>query len=91
MNIRGNAGYIITDSVHIGETEYVIGVHEKDPNRYVTWACKNGNNYFWGHYITGREAAEKDLVSRAADQIQFLESIRGNINPPKRQDRGMER
>ena len=87
MNIRTNAGYIITDSIHIGETEFVIGVHEKDPNRYVTWACKNGNDYFWGHYMTGRDAAEKDLVSRAAERIQFLESIRGKNPPEKKKER----
>lgn len=87
MSIRENAGYIITDSLHIGETEFVIGVHNKDPNRFVTWACKNGIDYFWGHYMTGREAAEKDLVSRAADQIQFLESIRGHNTPEKKKER----
>ncbi len=27
MNIRMNAGYIITDSVHVGEAEFVLGVH----------------------------------------------------------------
>ena len=27
MNIRINAGYIITDSVHVGEMEFVLGVH----------------------------------------------------------------
>ncbi len=27
MNIRMNAGYIITDSVHVGEMEFVLGVH----------------------------------------------------------------
>ena len=87
MNIRTNAGYIITDSIHIGETEFVIGVHEKDPNRYVTWACQNGNDYFWGHYMTGRDAAEKDLVSRAAERIQFLDSIRGRAPSEKIKER----
>ncbi len=61
MNIRTNIGYIITDSVHIGETEFVIGIHQHDPNRFVTWARKNGNDYFWGHYLNSREAAEKRL------------------------------
>ena len=56
MDVRRNDKYIITDSIHIGETEFVIGAHEKDPSRFVTWACKNGNDYFWGHYLTSREA-----------------------------------
>lgn len=77
---RKNIGYIITDSVRIGETEFVIGAHEKDPNRFVTWACKNGNNYFWGHYLNSRDAAERDLVARCQAH-RFLDSIRGK--PPK--------
>ena len=27
MNFRKNAGYIITDSIHVGEIEFVLGVH----------------------------------------------------------------
>ena len=77
---RTNIGYVITDSITIGETEFVIGAHEKDPNRFVTWACSKGDNYYWGHYLTSREAAEKDLVQRATEQLQLLDSIR---NRPK--------
>ena len=52
MNIRINAGYIITDSIHVGETEFVLGVHSTAPSQFVTWACKNGTDYFWGHYFS---------------------------------------
>ena len=44
MDERKNIGYVITDSVRIGETEFVIGAHEKDPKRFVAWAWKDGNN-----------------------------------------------
>ena len=81
MSERKNIGYVITDSVRIGETEFVSGAHEKDPNRFVTWACKDGNNYFWGHYLNSHDAAERDLVARCQAQIRFLDSIRGK--PPK--------
>ena len=81
MDERKNIGYVITDSVRIGETEFVIGAHEKDPNRFVTWACKDGNNYFWGHYLNSRDAAERDLLARCQAQLRFLDSIRGK--PPK--------
>lgn len=87
-NIRMNAGYIITDSIHIGETEFVIGVHSKCPSMFVTWACKNGDNYFWGHYLTSRDAAEHDLVNRAKEQLQLLDSLRGRSNPVKETERG---
>ena len=55
MDERKNIGYVITDSVRIGETEFVIGSHEKDPDRFVTWACKKGSDYYWGHYLNSRE------------------------------------
>lgn len=53
MADRINEGYAITDSIQIGDTEYVFGEleHGKIP-MYVTWACKGRNNYFWGHYFT---------------------------------------
>ena len=85
--IRMNAGYIITDSLHIGETEFVIGVHSKYPSKFVTWACKNHDDYYWGHYVTSREAAERDLVDRALDQLHLLDHIRGG----KMQNRESER
>lgn len=27
MDYRENAGYVITDSCHVGESEFVLGVH----------------------------------------------------------------
>ena len=73
MSERKNIGYVITDSVRIGETEFVIGAHEKDPNRFVTWACKDGDNYFWGHYMTDKLAALRDLLDRAGEELSLLE------------------
>lgn len=51
MEMRTNAGYTITDSVNIGKAEFVIGEMPNAPAPFVTWECKNGNNYFWGHYF----------------------------------------
>ena len=48
-DVRINAGYVITDSVFIGEAEFVIGKMPNAPAPFVTWECKDGNNYFWGH------------------------------------------
>ena len=75
MEQRMNIDYIITDSIRVGETEFVLGEHRKDPNRFVTWECKNGTDYYWGHYLTSRKAAEKDLVNRANHAIQFRERL----------------
>ena len=74
MSERTNVGYMITDSVHIGNAEFVIGVNEKAPSPFVTWQCKDGDNYFWGHYFTSPLAAQKDLCDRASKEIQYLET-----------------
>ena len=75
MEQRMNIDYIITDSIRVGNTEFVLGEHRMDPNRFVTWECKNGTDYYWGHYLTSRKAAEKDLVNRANHAIQFREQF----------------
>lgn len=73
MDVRMNAGYIFTSSVHIGESEFVLGVSTKVPGQFVTWKCTGGNDYYWGHYFSDQFAAEKDLVARAQEEIKFLE------------------
>lgn len=87
MEQRINIGYVITDSLHIGGTEFVIGQSQNDVARFVTWACDNGSDYYWGHYLTSREDAERDLVRRASERIRFLESIRGENQPEKKKER----
>ena len=72
MEPRTNADYIITDSVHIGKTEFVIAENRtRFGTMYVTWECKNGDNYFWGHYTVSRRAAEKDLLERAEHELEI--------------------
>ena len=46
MDARINEGYVITDSIHVGETEFVFGKLDGKIPMYVTWACKGGNNYY---------------------------------------------
>lgn len=87
MEQRTNVGYVITDSVHIGDTEFVIGQSENDHARFVTWACDNDDYYYWGHYLTSREDAERDLVKRASERIRFLNSIREEKQPEKKKER----
>lgn len=77
MEPRKNAGYTITDSVHIGDVEFVIGKSHSDPAMYVTWACKGGDYYYWGHYMTDRTAAEHDLLDRAGQELALIERRQG--------------
>ena len=41
------------------------------PAPIVTWVCKDGNNYFWGHYFEDRQSAERDLLERAGQELEF--------------------
>lgn len=74
MEQRTNEGYVITDSVHIGNAEFVVGKNETQyGTMYVTWRCANGTDYYWGHYFNDLFSAQKDLVARAQEEIQYLE------------------
>lgn len=61
MGNRMNAGYLITDSIHIGTTEFVLGVSITERPTFVTWACQGSDYYYWGHYHSNLLAAKKDL------------------------------
>lgn len=74
MSQRTNAGYIITDSVHVGDTEFVLGVSQHIPNDFVTWRCSNGN-YYWGNYHSNLFSAQKDLVERAAERVAEIQDV----------------
>ena len=78
MDYRENAGYIITDSCHVGDSEFVLGVHLTAPQQFVTWKCSNRTDYDWGHYFSDLFSAQKDLVARAQEEVQYLEEQRQN-------------
>lgn len=72
--MRANAGYTITQSIHIGNTEFVLGESSADPAQFVTWACRDGDNYFWGHYMNDKLTALRDLLDRAGEELFLLET-----------------
>ena len=81
MSERINAGYVITDSLHIGNVEMVIGESPSAPMRFVTWECRDGNNYYWGHYIHSRLEAVRDFIDRAEQELIYQN--RTNKQPEK--------
>lgn len=85
MNLRINEGYIITDSVHIGLTEFVLGVHSTAPSQFVTWACKGGNDYYWGHYHSDMLAATKDFLERATQELEFCMDAKTKEKSPQKE------
>ena len=74
---RVNANYRIVDSIHVGEAEFVLGVHTVRANMYVTWRCNQGENYYWGHYYTDELAAKRDLLQRAQEELEREEYRQG--------------
>lgn len=68
-----NAGYVITDRLPVGNSEFVIGQSETAPAKFVTWKCKKGEkDYFWGHYLGDRLAAVEDLCKRTIEEVEHL-------------------
>jgi hypothetical protein len=69
---RTNAGYTITDCIPFGDAEeFVLGelTNSYGFKQYVTWRCKNKNDYFWGHYFLNRPDAVMDLCSRVNKEV----------------------
>ena len=68
---RVHAGYIITDSIHIGDTEFVLGGSADENPVFVTWQYANGA-YYWGHYFSELLEAKGDLLKRAGAELERL-------------------
>ena len=68
---RINAGYIITDSIYIGDTEFVFGRSAVEYPMFVTWQYANGT-YYWGHYFSELLEAKQDLLERAGAELERL-------------------
>lgn len=88
--MRKNAGYTITETIHIGNAEFVLGESARDPAHYVTWECKGGDNYYWGHYTTDKLAALRDLLDRAGQELSILETYQAQ-RKEKRKEQGYAR
>ena len=48
---------------------------------FVTWECKDKNDYFWGHYSTSLLSAQKDFCERALDKVRFYEQFKKKKPP----------
>ena len=91
MDIRTNAGYIITDSAHIGDCEFVLGVSSENPQIFVTWESANSPNgqyYFSGNYFNDLYSAQKDLIRRCQREIERIDF---NMNMVERSKKPKEK
>ena len=82
MNIRMNAGYIITDSVRVGKEELLLGIYGEPPKRFATGICKGGKDYCWDHHHSDLLLATKDLLERATQELEFCLRERAQDKEP---------
>ncbi len=73
MENRENIGFKIISSMEIGNVEIVLGARDGVLPQYVTWECRGGNDYYWGHYFSDLTAAQKDFCNRAFEKIKIRE------------------
>lgn len=85
-SMRKNAGYTITESIFVGNVEFVLGENTAAPARFVTWECKDGNNYYWGHYMTDKLTALRDLLDRAGQALSILEMQQAKKHERQKQE-----
>ena len=74
---RTNEAWTIEDSIRLNEHEEVVLATRPNkyaPNKieYVTWFCKDGNDYFWGHYTYSMKSAKLDLLERAKKEFERM-------------------
>ncbi len=84
MDTRINEGYTISDPIQIGETEFVLGRSGGKFPMFVTWACRGGDYYYWGHYFS-------DLLGRAGEELEVQTERRARAaqTPHGESDKGM--
>ena len=80
-SVRQNAGYTILQAQTVGNQEIVLGENLKAPDPYVTWVCRNGSDYNFGHYCSTMLSASRDFMKRVNQELGYLRDI-GAVPPP---------
>lgn len=80
-SIRQNAGCTILQARKVEDQEIVLGENLKAPDPYVTWMCRNGTDYFWGHYCSTMLSASRDFMKRVNQELDYLRDT-GAMPPP---------
>ena len=69
--MKENQGYVIRQSVLFDNGRgFVLAESQTAPAPFVTWQFteeQGRRDYYWGHYHTDKEIAEKDYSSRVSD------------------------
>lgn len=69
--LEENQGYVIQKSILFENGRgFALAESQTDPAPFVTWKFseeQGHRDYYWGHYHTDREIAEKDYSARVSD------------------------
>lgn len=74
-SVRQNAGYTIIQAQTVGKTEFVLGENLKAPDPHVTWVCREGIDYNFGHYFSSIFSASRDFMNRISRELEYLRDI----------------
>ena len=66
-----NAGYEIVRRQRVGAVEIVLAHNPKAPEPYVTWKCRNGREYYHGHYFVDEGRAVMDFSKRIHSERMY--------------------
>ena len=92
MEKRMNGDYEIIQTLNIAGREIVLAYNPKSSlTPSVTWQWNPENSsYYWGHYFKDLYAAQKDLVSRGNDKVQFYDKFhrKADKEPERNSDDG---
>ena len=70
--IKTHVGYQIIETVKINDVEFVLGEKFNSVcSKYVTWYCKNNEDYNFGHYFNDKQKAQLNLYNRALKELGF--------------------
>lgn len=90
---RVNQGYTVIDSETVGNQEIVLAENPKAVQPFATWRRNISNdeqsgqeNFFWGHYFSDPEAAQKDFKDRVQEQREDLAEQRPSIRSQLKAD-----
>lgn len=81
MRIYDNC--IITDSIHVGDTEFVLGVSMTHPGQFFTWKCRNKTHYDDAQRFITLADAQKSVVQRAQEEIARMEQLAVDQSPKR--------
>ncbi|MFT9055798.1 MAG: hypothetical protein ABF449_04130 [Ethanoligenens sp.] len=72
-SVRQNAGYTILQAQTVGNQEIVLGENLNAPDPYVTWICRGGTDYNFGHYCSTMLSASRDFMKRVNRELGYLQ------------------